>query len=296
MLLAETLRALRLTPGSTAPVCVVDATLGAGGHSAAMLEFLAPGSRLIGLDADTSALEIARARLDPLAQKASVKIDYIHSNFSRLAEVLSELQAPPPSAILADIGLSSIQLDTPGRGFSFRIDEPLDMRMDRSQSLTAAEILRTRSEAELADIFYHFGEERKSRKIARYIVNRRASEPIDTTGKLEELVRRALRVRGHRRIHPATKVFQALRIAVSNELEALDALLSSAPELLAPGGSFAVISFHSLEDRRVKHAFKALCASCRFKQEEKFERPGDAEEAANPRSRSAKLRAVTRVE
>lgn len=260
-----------------------------------MLERLAPGSRLIGLDADASALDIARARLEPLAQKASVKIDFIHANFSRLAETLSELQAPPPNAILADIGLSSMQLDAPGRGFSFRTDEPLDMRMDRSQGLTAADILNTRGEEELADIFFHFGEERKSRKIARYVVDRRASEPIDTTGKLEELVRRALRVRGHRRIHPATKVFQALRIAVNHELEALDALLLSAPELLAPGGSFGVITFHSLEDRRAKHAFKALCASCRFKQEEKFERPGEAEEAANPRSRSAKLRAVTKI-
>lgn len=292
MLLVETLRAFSLP---ATPCTIVDATLGAGGHSAALIERLAPGSTLIGFDADTDALAIARERLTPLAEKFSVTVRYIHGNFSQLKETLSELQAPPPHAILADIGVSSMQFDAPGRGFSFRTDEPLDMRMDRSQSLTAADILRNSSEEEIADILFHFGEEYKARPIARAIVRDRQRSPVDTTGKLEELVRRALRIRGHRRIHPATKTFQALRIAVNRELDSLDTLLADAPELLAPGGTLGIITFHSLEDRRVKQAFKALCEMSRFKQQEKFARPSAEEEEANPRSRSAKLRSVTKV-
>jgi 16S rRNA (cytosine1402-N4)-methyltransferase len=288
VLLAETLAALDPKPGQ----CVVDATLGAGGHSAAILERI-PGGWLIGCDADTSALELARERLAPLAAKHSVRLDLIHSNFSNIQRVLNELQAPAPNAILADIGVSSMQFDDPSRGFSFRSDEKLDMRMDRSAgTATAADILRSSSEEEIADILFHLGEEYKARRIARAIVGIRKTQPVETTGQLEELVRRALRVRGHRRIHPATKTFQALRIAVNHELEELDALLRVAPELLADGGAFGVISFHSLEDRRVKQAFKALCESSRFNQGEKFFRPSAAEEQSNPRSRSAKLRVV----
>lgn len=296
VLLEETLAALKLPHGARAPgQCIVDATLGAGGHSSAIIERLAPGGRLVGIDTDTDALAIARARLEPLAAKFDVRLDLIHGNFSRIKGILAELDAPAPTGVIADIGVSSMQLDSPGRGFSFRSDEPLDMRMDRSQPQTAAGILRSSSEIEIADILFHFGEEHKSRKIARAIVAARKSAPIETTGQLEELVRRALRIRGHRRIHPATKTFQALRIAVNRELEALDIFLSDAPALLTNGGVLALITFHSLEDRRVKLAFKALTATGRFKQQAKFVAPSAAEEAANPRSRSAKLRAVEAV-
>jgi len=287
----ETLAALALKPGN----CAIDATLGAGGHSAAIIEQIGPGGTLIGVDADVSALDISRARLAPLAEKHSVTLHLIHSNFSRIDEVLRELNAPPPHSILADLGVSSMQFDDPARGFSFRADEPLDMRMDRSQGRTAADILRDYGEEEIADILFEHGDEHKSRRIARAIVNERKTNPIDTTGKLEALVRRALRVRGHRRIHPATKTFQALRITVNRELESLDDFLRIAPELLAPGGTLAIIAFHSLEDRRVKVAFKALCATSRFYQEQKFIRPSAEEEQSNPRSRSAILRAVIRA-
>ncbi len=288
VLLNEALEALDPRPGR----CVVDCTLGAGGHSAALIERVGPGGRLVGIDADASVLQIARARLVPLAEKNSVTLHLVHSNFSRLPEILKDLNAPPPDAVLADIGVSSFQIDDPARGFSFRSDEALDMRMDRSQPRTAADILRDASEEEIADILFQYGDEHKSRRIARVIVQERRTNPVDTTGKLEELVRRALRVRGHRRIHPATKTFQALRIAVNRELEVLDALLRDVPELLAPGGAFAVIAFHSLEDRRVKQAFKALCATSRFNQREKFVRPSAEEEQSNPRSRSAILRTI----
>lgn len=288
VLLKETLAALNPQPGH----CAVDATLGAGGHSAALIERIGPGGILIGIDADTSALELSRTRLAPLAEKHSVTLHLVHSNFSRIPEILNELHAPPPNAILADIGVSSMQFDDPGRGFSFRADEPLDMRMDRSQPRTAADILRESSEEEIADILFQYGDEHKSRRIARAIVQQRATNPIDTTGKLEELVRHALRVMDRRRVHPATKTFQALRIAVNRELDVLDDLLRDAPDLLAPNGTLAIIAFHSLEDRRVKQAFKALCATSRFNQQEKFIRPSAEEEQSNPRSRSAIMRAI----
>lgn len=291
VLLNESLAALALKPGQ----CALDATLGAGGHSAAILDYIKPGGTLIGIDTDASALEISRDRLTSLAKNNSVALHLVHSNFSRIAEILRELSAPAPDAILADLGVSSMQFDDASRGFSFRSDEALDMRMDRSQGRTAADILRESDETEIADILFHFGDEHKSRRIARAIVNERRTSPVDTTGKLEALVRRALRVRERRRIHPATKTFQALRIAVNGELEALDEFLRIAPELLAPGGALAIISFHSLEDRRVKQAFKALCATSRFYQEQKKIRPNAEEEESNSRSRSAIMRVIRKI-
>ena len=292
VLLKETLAALKPQPGH----CIVDATLGAGGHSAALIERLGPGGILIGIDADTSALELSRARLEPLAQKHSVALHLVHGNFSQLPEIVKNLNAPPPNGILADIGVSSMQFDDMSRGFSFRADEPLDMRMDRSQPRTAADILRDASEEEIANILFQYGEEHKSRRIAHSIVETRDTAPVDTTGKLEELVRKALRIHGHRRIHPATKTFQALRIAVNRELDVLDELLRDAPELLAQEGTLAIIAFHSLEDRRVKQAFKALGATSRFNQGEKFVRPSAEEEELNPRSRSAIMRAIQKTD
>jgi 16S rRNA (cytosine1402-N4)-methyltransferase len=275
--------------------CVVDCTVGAGGHSAALIERLKPDGRLIGLDVDPGALALARQRLEPLASAASVKLNLVLANFSHISEILKTLEAPPPHGILADLGVSSMQLDRPERGFSFRVNAPLDMRMDPALSRTAADILREAGEEELADILFQLGEEHRSRRIARAIVAQRERQPVRTTGQLEELVRHALRVRGHRRIHPATKTFQALRLAVNRELESLTALLDAAPELLAPGGVLAVISFHSLEDRLVKQRSKALTATGRFQQVAKLVRPGAEEARLNPRSRSAKLRALRKL-
>ncbi len=292
VLLKEALAVLNPQPGH----CVVDATLGAGGHSAALIERIGPGGILIGIDADSSALDLSRKRLEPIAAKNAVTLHLVHSNFSRLPDILNELRASAPNSILADIGVSSMQFDDASRGFSFRADEPLDMRMDRTQPLTAAEILRCYSEEEIADILFHYGDEHKSRRIARAIVNIREINPVDTTAKLAELVRKTLRLPGHRRINPATKTFQALRIAVNRELDVLDALLRDGPDLLAPEGTLAIIAFHSLEDRRVKQAFKALDATSRFNQEEKFIRPGAEEEEANPRSRSAIMRAIKKTD
>ena len=286
----ESIELLRPQPGQT----FVDCTLGAGGHSAALIPKLS-GGRLIGFDVDPEALALTRERLDPLARDANVTLHLIHSNFRRVAAALNDLGVQKVDGILADLGVSSMQFDRPERGFSFRFDHPLDMRMDPTQPETAADILYTRSEEEIADILFHLGEEHKSRRIARAIVRQRELEPIATTGQLEELVRRALRVKGHRRIHPATKTFQALRLAVNQEIDALTEFLDATPDLLAPGGTLALITFHSLEDRPVKQRFKALDQSGRFHQIVKFVAPSEGEVEANPRSRSAKLRAIRAV-
>lgn len=293
VLLQESLDVLALQPGAT----VADCTVGAGGHSAAFIERIGPGGRLIGLDVDPAAFALARPRLEPLAQAGQVRLDLVQANFGTLGETLAALQPPalPVQAIFADLGVSSMQFDQAERGFSFRSDHPLDMRMDPALPQTAADILRQSTQDELADIFFHLGGERGARRIARFIVEIRRDEPIETTGQLEALVRRALRVRGHWRIHPATKTFQALRIAVNREMEVLKAFLESAPELLAPGGVLAIISFHSLEDRQVKHRFKDLVSTSRFQQIVRLVRPGEEETAANPRSRSALLRAIRRI-
>jgi len=290
VLLSETIAALDPRPGQ----CFVDCTLGAGGHSAALLDRLGPGGRLIGLDVDPQALAAARTRLTPLAASNHVKLDIIQANFSRLAELLllPGFNAAQPHAILADLGASSMQFDTPERGFSFRFDQPLDMRMDPELPLTAADILRDYSEERLADVFFHLGEEHRARRIARAIVAQRKTRALLTTGQLEELVRRVLRVHGRRRVHPATKTFQALRLEVNHELESLAALLAAAPELLAPGGALAIITFHSLEDRLVKQRYKALALTGRFHLTVKFVRPEAEELRTNPRSRSAKLRVL----
>jgi 16S rRNA (cytosine1402-N4)-methyltransferase len=307
VLLNETLQLLNPQPGQ----CIVDCTLGAGGHSAAIIPRLSPGGMLIGLDVDTQALDLARERLEPIAKSANVRLELVQSNFRKIAAVIPPLkrggrggeslpsepatQGSEIDGILADLGVSSMQFDTPERGFSFRFDHPLDMRMDRSSGMTAADILREYAEEDIANLLYNLGEEYKSRRIARAIVQQRQTKPIETTGELEALVRRALRVRGHRRIHPATKTFQALRLAVNQEMDALSEFLDTAPDLLAPGGTLALITFHSLEDRQVKHRFKALDASGRFNQIGKFVGPSDAELEANPRSRSAKLRGIRRT-
>jgi 16S rRNA (cytosine1402-N4)-methyltransferase len=279
---AEVLHWLDPKPGQV----VVDCTVGAGGHARVIAEKLGPGGRLIGLDQDPAMLDLARPRL------AGLPVTLVHAAFDQLAEVLQDHGLTAADGVFADLGVSSDQLDDPTRGLSFQHDAPLDMRMDPTRGETAADLLRRLPERDLADLIYQFGEERFSRRIARRIVERRADEPIETTGQLAALVRRCVpRSKGHG-IDPATRTFQALRLAVNDELEALDRLLAQLPECVKPGGRAVVISFHSLEDRRVKRAFREPAAWQVLTK--KPVTAGEDEERANPRARSAKLRAAQR--
>ena len=268
----------------------VDCTVGLGGHSRALLE--AGADRVLGLDRDPSALAVAREALAAFGER----VELVHADYRELDRVLVERGIDGVSGALADLGVSSMQLDEEGRGFSFRRDEPLDMRMDRTQGPSAADLLRDVAEGELADVIYQFGEERHSRRVARAIVRARAETPIDTTGRLAAIVRRAVPHHGYQRIDPATRTFQALRIWVNRELDGLDAFLERAARRLLAGARLAVITFHSLEDRIVKHTFRAIA-----KADEQLgivtRRPlsaADPEVERNPRARSAKLRAIER--
>jgi 16S rRNA (cytosine1402-N4)-methyltransferase len=263
----------------------VDCTVGAGGHARMIAERVGPTGRVIGFDQDPGMLALARPRLDGLP------VTLIHANFDQLPEVLANLGVAKVDGVLADLGFCSDQLGDPARGLSFRDDGPLDMRLDPSTGQTAADLVNTLSEAALADVLYEYGEERKSRWVAKRVVERRKDRPFTTTGDFADLVRRTVPRSGG--IDPATRAFQALRIAVNDELGALDRLLAALPTVLKPGGRAGLISFHSLEDRRVKHAFRddpgwAVVTK-------KPVEAGDAEVAANPRSRSAKLRVAARV-
>ena len=269
----------------------VDCTVGLGGHARALLE--AGAERLIGLDRDPDALAVARETLAPWSDR----IELEHADYRDLPSVLTARGITGCDGALADLGVSSLQLDAADRGFSFRRDEPLDMRMDRSQGPTLAQLLRDIDEGPLADAIFQFGEERFSRRIARGIVMARARAPLETTGQLADVVRRAVPRKGYQRIDPATRTFQALRIMVNRELEGLDAFLASAAERLLAGARLAVISFHSLEDRIVKHGFRALeraGAALRIVTKRPL-MPSEAEVEANPRARSAKLRAIERL-
>jgi 16S rRNA (cytosine1402-N4)-methyltransferase len=265
----------------------VDCTVGLGGHARALIE--AGASRVIGLDRDPAALAEAGAVLAPYESR----VQLIHSDYRRLGAVLDGLGVIAMDGLLADLGVSSMQFDAPGRGFSFRRDEPLDMRMDTTTGQTAAEMIREADERTLADVIYEFGEERQSRRIARAIESVRARTPITTTGQLADVVRRAIPKRGYTRIDPATKTFQAIRIWVNRELEGLDLFLADSARRLRPGGRMAVISFHSLEDRVVKHTLRSLQTAGELTIRTK--RPlvsSEAEIERNPRARSAKLRAA----
>ena len=274
----------------------VDGTVGLGGHARMLLD--AGASRLIGIDRDRDAL--ARAA-EALAEYGN-RVRLVHADYREIDAVLEAAGEATVAGVLLDLGVSSMQLDTEGRGFSFRRDEPLDMRMDRSRGETAAERLAAVDEVTLADVIFRFGEERKSRRVARAIVQAREREPIARTGQLAAIVRRA--VGGPwQRIDPATRTFQALRIWVNGELEGLDASIGRAvARLQAPagevtGGRLAVISFHSLEDRIVKHVFRGMAAGATPVVRRLTRRPvvaGEAEVDANPRARSAKLRAIER--
>ena len=266
----------------------VDCTVGLGGHARALLE--AGASRLIGLDRDPAAVAAAREALSGFGDR----VDVVHADYRRIAAVLDERGVAKVDGVLADLGVSSMQLDAPGRGFSFRQDDPLDMRMDTTAGPTAAEALRDVDERTLADVIYEFGEERHSRRVARQIVAARERGPIETTGQLAEIVRRAIPRKGYTRIDPATRTFQAIRIWLNRELEGLDSFLGVAARRLADGGRMAVITFHSLEDRIVKHTLRALAAEhagLRIRTKRPLV-PSEAEIGRNPRARSAKLRAV----
>ena len=269
----------------------VDCTVGLGGHARALLA--SGATRLLGLDRDSDALSLAAESLAPWQDR----VELVHSDYRELPSVLASRGIDAVDGALADLGVSSMQLDAPDRGFSFRRDEPLDMRMDRTSGPTAAELLAEVEEVDLANVIFRYGEERFSRRIARSLVDARRSEPITTTGRLAELVRRAIPRKGYQRIDPATRTFQALRIWVNRELEGLDAFLVDASRLLRAGARLAVITFHSLEDRIVKHAFRALAAGEGAVRvlTRKPVIPGDAEVARNPRARSAKLRAIERL-
>jgi 16S rRNA (cytosine1402-N4)-methyltransferase len=265
----------------------VDCTVGLGGHARALLERGA--TRLIGIDRDPAAVDLSRRALAAFADRAEV----VHADYRELPSVLDERGIGVVNGILADLGVSSLQLDAEGRGFSFRRDEPLDMRMDTSAGPTAAELLATVEEEELANVIYRFGEERHSRRIARALVRARETRPLVTTGQVADVVRQAARVRGYQRIDPATRTFQALRVWVNRELDGLEEFLAAAAARLQPSGRLAVIAFHSLEDRVVKHTFRRL-ETVRVL----TRRPviaADQEVADNPRARSAKLRAVERT-
>ncbi|MGH9773426.1 MAG: 16S rRNA (cytosine(1402)-N(4))-methyltransferase RsmH [Candidatus Acidiferrales bacterium] len=279
VLLEEVLQWLAIRPGGT----YLDATLGTGGHAVEIARRLTEG-RLVGMDRDAQAMEIARERLEPY----KARVTLVQENFSRVDEVSRELKLPRFDGVLADLGVSSLQLDTAERGFSFRWGGPLDMRMNRLESLTAEEILNTWPEKELANLLYNYGEERDSRKIARAIVRAR---PIRDTEHLATVVAGGRIARGRQRLHPATKTFLALRIAVNRELEELQQFLSRTPATISPGGRWAILSYHSLEDRMVKRAFQMLAQENSFRiLTKKVIRPSEAEIDRNPRARSAKMR------
>lgn len=282
----EVLDLLALRAGEVA----VDCTLGRGGHALAIAQRLGPAGTLIALDADPRNLEYAEGRL----AEAPCKVELHHANFGTLRDILGDRSV---DVLLADLGVSTNQLTSDTHGLSFSVDGPLDMRLDPDLRTTAADILRTTPEKQLADLIYQNGDERFSRRIAKRIVETRRQAPIRTTAQLAELVRFAIPKRLHdKRIHPATRTFQALRMAVNRERENLEALLDSVPQVLSSGGRCGLISFHSHEDRPVKHRLNEWSSLGLLEKLTKRPiTPGEAELTANPRSRSAKLRGARRV-
>lgn len=286
VLLDEVVALMAPRPGGT----YVDCTLGAGGHSRRLVA--AGAARVIGIDRDARALELARAALG----EAAAVVEFVHDDYRRLSAVLRDRGVAPVDGVLADLGVSSMQLDEADRGFSFRQAGPLDMRMDRLRDRSLGDRLAEVDDTTLADVIWKFGEERHSRRIARAIVAARDRGELVDTVALASVVRRAAGGRGWQRIDPATRTFQALRIWVNAELDGLDAFLDDASQVLAPGGRLAVIAFHSLEDRVVKHTFRRLAADAAWRLITKRPVvPGEAESARNPRARSARLRVLERV-
>ena len=304
VLLHEVVDLLAVASGAT----IVDATLGLGGHTEALLEAVGPQGRVLGIDRDSQALELARQRLAHFGDRFVA----LHGNHTDLLKLLRHNGAFAVDGVLFDLGVSSLQLDDPERGFSFRGDGPLDMRMDRQSGVTAEEILASSSEQELRQLIWRYGEERRSGAIARAIVAQREIQPLTRTTELAELVRRVLGPAAQRyRIHPATRTFQALRIAVNREVDDLERLVTEATSVLRRAGRLAVISYHSLEDRAVKHSMKSLAERCVCPPKlpvcgcgrenllkivtGKPVRPTTSEITRNPRARSAKLRVGERL-
>lgn len=304
VMLKEVIELLRCKPGET----YVDATLGLGGHARVIAQKIQPGGLLIGIDRDKESLDKAGSLLKPFYD--SVRL--VHDNYKNLPLILNNLAIRPVNGILADLGVSSYQLLSPERGFSIHSDVLLDMRMDRTQKGTAADIVNNTPESELADLIYRYGEEKLSRRIAAAIVRARSGAPITRCAQLSEIISRAIKGRGHQAIHPATRTFQALRIAVNQELDGLEEFLVGATEFLKPGGRIAVIAFHSLEDRIVKKTFRKLAGQCVCEAPPELCRcprrtegrlihsrpitPNREELAHNPRSRSARLRVLEKIE
>ena len=300
VLLKEAIDFLAVKPGGT----YLDATVGLGGHSLEIAKRLGAAGHLIGFDKDPAALEVARKRLVPVAGRSSLAVSEPNGDVSTdwpaitllhrsFAELANDQQTATIDGLIADLGVSSLQLGDPARGFSFQAEGPLDMRMNPMSGETAEQVVNHIDERELADVIYEFGEERRSRRIARAIVR---SRPIRTTTQLVEVVSAAARSMKYERIHPATRTFQALRIFVNRELDDLKVLMEAAPRVLKPAGRLVVISFHSLEDRIVKDAMRAGAKDMNFRLLTK--KPVTASEdeiERNPRSRSAKMRAAERV-
>lgn len=304
VLLAEVIKYLEPRPGEV----FVDATVGGGGHSMAIVPCLLPGGRLLGLDRDGAAVQAAKERLASFGEA----VEIIEGDFRDLDVILAARGIGGVDGLLLDLGVSSYQLDTPERGFSYQHEAPLDMRMGRDGNLTAATLVNTWSEERLAQIIWEYGEERWARRIAARIVDAREKKPILTTTQLVEIIKEAIPARARRSgHHPAKRTFQALRIAINGELDALKTVLAKLEQILNPGGRVGVISFHSLEDRIVKNAFRLLSGRCICPPDlpvcicgrrrvleaitHKPVTPSTAEIAANPRARSAKLRVARRV-
>jgi 16S rRNA (cytosine1402-N4)-methyltransferase len=282
VLLAEVLELLAVKPGGL----YVDGTVGLGGHATELLRTSSPDGRLLALDRDSETLASTAERLSSFGERARL----VHADYREIPKLLREEQA---DGILLDLGISSVQLDDPERGFSFQADGPLDMRMDRSHGETAADVVNRLGEPDLADLIYRYGEEPGSRRIAKAIATARRRGRIRTTGELADIVRRAA-PRPKPGLHPATRTFQAIRIRVNRELECLADTITALARALKPGGRLAVIAFHSLEDREVKEAFRALEAEGFRRLTKKPLRPTDDEVRRNPRSRSARLRGLLR--
>ena len=287
VMLSEVLALLNVRRGGV----YIDATVGLGGHAAAILEASAPDGRLLGLDADAQALAAARRRLEPFGERCRLEQAWL----DHCAAAAARHGFSAVDGVLCDLGVSSLQLDDPQRGFSFQQDGPLDMRLGDEAEQTAADVVNYYEEADLADVIYRLGEERRSRRIARAIVERR---PLETTGELAQIVQSAVGRGPRRRIHPATHVFRALRLEVNRELERLSGFLASARGLLAAGGRLVAIAFHSLEDRIVKRFIRAAGSGddAGFRSlSKKVIRPSADEIQRNPRARSARLRAAEAV-
>ena len=285
----------------------IDGTLGWGGHTGGILKASSPTGKVLAFDLDQFAIDAATERLGGI-DDLEERVTFVHASYAEMGRLAPEHGFEQVDGIVLDLGLSSIQMDTPERGFSFRFDAPLDMRFNQSQTVSAATMINNSSEAMLADIFWRYGEEKYSRNLARLIVQNR---PISGTKHLADLIASATPARNRKRVHPATKVFQALRIAVNDELGSLERVLPMAVNLLKPGGRLAIISFHSLEDRLVKQAFREMATDCICPPQQpvctcdhraiitlpkrKAIKPTDEEIGRNPRSRSARLRIAEKL-